>query len=196
MQHQVAVLPLWLVTSACVDTTACHLSWKESSRRYLKKAKIHSEAGVSICSGQTCSYYMHPAMQTAPAIIYHWQVCVNCRMQRRCELACSARLWYATMLTETSNSSVSAPQRDSPDVKAANKDRQTIISTVSPLSCCCTENVACMCKQITPEKLPNKQFKAVILRLRRNTRGPTADWTAICWALMVFDFQEAGGKCV
>lgn len=67
-----------------------------------------------------------------------------------------------TMLTETSNNSVSAPQRDSPDVKAANKERQTIISTVPLVSCCYTEIVACMCKQSTPEKLHNKQFKAVV----------------------------------
>lgn len=114
-------------------------------------------------------------------------------MQHRCELACSARLCYATMLTETSNSSVSAPQRDSPDVKAANKERQTIISMVSLLSCCCTEIGACMCKQITPEKVPHKQFKAVVGILRHNARGPTAGWTAICWVVTVFDCQEAGG---
>lgn len=97
------------------------------------------------------------------------------------------------MLTETSNSSVSGPLRDSLDVKAANKERQTIISTVSLLSCCCTETVACMCKQITPEKLLHKQFKAVAPILRHNAYGPTAGRTAICWVVTVFDCQEAGG---
>ncbi|MEQ2204293.1 hypothetical protein XENOCAPTIV_011000 [Xenoophorus captivus] len=101
-------------------------------------------------------------------------------MQRRCELACSARLCCATVLTGTSNSSVSGPQRDSLDVKAANKERQTIISTVSLLSCRCTETVACMCKQINPEKLPHKQFQAVVPILRHNAHGPTVSRMAIC----------------
>lgn len=92
-------------------------------------------------------------------------------------------------LTETSNNSVRASQRDSPAVKAANKERQTIISTVSLVSCCCTEIVACMCKQSTPEKLHNKQFKAVVWMLRHDARRPTAKWTAICWVVMVSDCQ-------
>lgn len=101
-----------------------------------------------------------------------------------------------TMLTETSNNSVSAPQRDSPDVKAANKERQTIIPTVSLVSCCCTEIVACMCKQSTPEKLHNKQFKAVVRMLRHDAHRPTAGWTAICWVDMVSDCQVLPFQCM
>lgn len=75
------------------------------------------------------------------------------------------------MLTETPNNSVTALRRDWADVKAANEQRQTIISTLYPVSRCYAEIVACMCKQITPEKLHHKHFKAVVWMLRRDTQG-------------------------
>lgn len=165
------------------------LSWKENARWYLKKENLYSEAVLSICQGQTCSYYAQPALPSNLSSVHQpvWH-CVDRGIYCRCEIACSAHSRHATSYL-TSNNSVSAPQRNSPDVKAANKEWQTIIPTVSLVSCCCTEIVVCMCKQSTLEKLHNKQFKAVVRMLRHDAHRPTAGWTAICWVVMVSGCQ-------
>lgn len=113
MWCHVALFPLWLVTNDQVNTAACRRLgvwpvWKRKCWVIFEKHPLRS-CQVRLPGSDLRLLCAALPLQLSLA---RWQFCEDCEMKRRCELACSARLCYSTMLTETSNSSVSAPQRD------------------------------------------------------------------------------------